>query len=633
MLETLRTRTSGWMAGLILGVVTVPFLFFGINNYFSGDSATYVAKVGKAEIGPDQFRTRLSDERNRAQSELGSGFDPAMFEDPMRKRALLDRMVEEELLLQAARDAGAEMTDGRLKQEIENLEPFQKDGKFDPIQYQILLQTRQMTPQGFQEMMRRDLTLREIPRQLEATAAVSDREVDRYLALEGQSRDLRYFLVPAAAPKPPTAPEIAKYYREHTSEFMSEEQVAVDYVILDAAALKIDTTPDEATLRSRFEEQKASFVVGEQRLASHILIAVAESADAKAQKSAATRAAALLAEIRAGKSFAETASAASDDAGSKTSGGDLGWLETGMTDPAFEKALFALAPNQISEPVRGAEGYHLIQLREVKPGSSKSFDEVREQLAQQVLESERERVFSDRSGELIDQVYADPTSLEAAADSLKLKVERTALFSRGGGAGITSNPKVVEAAYSDAVLTEGNVSDAIDLGPNRIVLIKQAEHKPRALRPLKDVGNQVASRVQAAKAADDVRARARALEKDLMGGATLAAVATRAGVEITDAPGVSRKALNHDLEIVKAVFKLARPSANKPTRALLTLPQDRYALVEITRVQEGDPAKADKQAREQARTLMRAALATSETRAFIDSLRKRSEVKIAEDRL
>lgn len=633
MLQAMRSKTSGLFAILIMGLVIISLSLFGIGDYFTGDSATYVAKVGKAEIGPDQFRTRLSDERNRAQSELGSGFDPAMFEDPTRKRALLDRMVEEELLLQAARDAGAELTDGRLKQEIESLEPFQKDGKFDPIQYQILLQARQMTPQGFQEMMRRDLTLREIPRQLEATAAVSDREVDRYLALEGQSRDLRYFLVPAAAPKPPTATEIAKYYREHASEFMSEEQVAVDYVVLDAAALKIDTTPDEATLRTRYDEQKASFVVGEQRLASHILVAVAEGANATAQKTAATRAATLLAEIRAGKSFADAASTASDDAGSKAAGGDLGWIETGMTDPAFEKALFALAPNQISEPVRGAEGYHLIQVREVKPGSSKSFDEVREELAQQVLESERERVFADRSGELIDQVYADPTSLEAAADTLKLKVERTPLFSRAGGPGIAGNPKVVEAAFSDAVLTEGIVSDAIDLGPNRIVLIKQAEHKPKALRPLKDVGSQVAARVQAANAADDVRARARALEKELMGGATLAAVAAKAGVDIADAPGVSRNALNHDSEIVKAVFKLARPSANKPTRALLTLPQDRYALVEITRVREGDPATADKQAREQAKTLMRAALATSETRAFIDSLRKRSEVRIAEDRL
>jgi len=633
MLETIRTKTSGWMAAIILIVVTIPFLFFGINNYFSGDTATYVAKVGKEEIDPNEFRSRLTDERNRAQSELGSGFDPAMFEDPTRKRSILDRMVEEELLFQAARDAGTEMTDARLRQEIENLEYFQKDGKFDSAQYQILLQARQMTPGGFQELMRRDLTMREIPRQLEATAAVSDREVDRYLALEAQTRDARYFVVPAVAAEPPTAAAIAKYYREHPSEFMSEEQVALDYVILDAAALTISTTPDETTLRARYAEQKASFVVPEQRLASHVLVAVPEGANADVQKAAAAKAAQLLAEIRAGKPFADVASASSDDDGSKSAGGDLGWLDRGMTDPAFEKALFALELNQTSEPVRGSEGYHLIQLREIKAGSSKTFEEVRAQLSEQVLESERERVFADRSGELIDQVYADPTSLESAADALGLKVERTPLFTRAGGPGVAANPKIIEAAFSDAVLAEGNVSDPVDLAPNRIALIKVAEHKPKALRPLKDVGTQVAARAQATHASTRLSDRAKALEKELKAGAALDALAAKAGASVTDAPGVSRKALNHDTEIVKGVFKVPRPAPGKPARELLRLPQDRFALVEVTRVIDGDPAKADKAARDQAKLLMRAALASSETRAFVDSLRKRSEVQIFEERM
>ncbi len=633
MLETIRSKTSGWIAAVILILVVISLTMFGLGDYVTGGSATYVAKIGKEEIDPNEFRSRLTDERNRAQSELGSGFDPAMFEDPTRKRAILDRMVEEELLFQAAREAGAEMTDARLRQEIEALEYFQKDGKFDSAQYQILLQSRQMSPSGFQELMRRDLTLREIPRQLEATAAVSDREIDRYLALEGQTRDARYFVVPASNPEAPTADAIAKYYRANPGEFMSEEQVALDYVILDAASLPVATTPDEATLRERYEEQKASFVVPEQRLASHILIAVAEDANAEAQKAAASKAAQLLADIRAGKPFADVASASSDDDGSKAAGGDLGWLDKGMTDPAFENALFALEPNQVSEPVKGSDGYHLIQLREIKAGSSKSFEEVREELSTQVLESERERVFADRSSELIDQVYADPTSLESAADALKLKVERTPLFSRAGAPGFTSNPKVIEAAFSDAVLSEGNVSDPIELGPNRIALIKVAEHKPRALRPLKDVGAQVAARVQATSAATKLRDRAKALEAEMKRDVPLDALATKAGASVTEALGISRQALNHDSEIVKGLFKVSRPAPGKSSRELLELPQGRYALVEVTRVVEGDPAKADKAAREQAKLLMRAALAGSETRAFVDSLRKRSEVQVFEERM
>ncbi len=633
MLDSLRTKTTGWVAGLIIGIVTVPFLFFGINNYFSGSTSTYVARVGKEEIAPDQFRSRLQEERSRAQSAMGEAFDPAMFEDPVRKRALLDRMVEEELLFQAAREAGAEMTDARLRQEIESLDSFQTDGKFDPNQYQLLLQSRQMSPQGFQELIRRDMTMREVPAQIAGTAAVSEREVDRYLALEGQTRDARYFMVPPGETVAPDAKAVARYYREHSSEFMSEALVSIEYVVLDGSTLQVDTTPDEATLRTRYDEQKSTFTVPEQRLASHILIALPEGADAAAQKAATAKAAALLAEIRAGKSFAEVAQVSSDDPGSKAAGGDLGWLEIGMTDPAFEKALFALDVGQISEPVRSAEGLHLIDLREVKAGSSKSFEDVREELAQQLLESERERVYADTSGELIDQVYADPSALEPAAEALGLKLERSPFFSRAGGPGIASNPKVVEAAFSEAVLTEGTVSDPIDLGPNRLAMIKLAEHKPSVLRPIKEVYAEAASRLQQDLAAADRRSRAQALESKLKAGKSIAELATEAGAELIDAADISRKALNHDREIVDGIFKLPRPGKDKPTRSLLDLPQDRHVLVELTRVKAGDPAKADKAAREQAHTLLRAALATAETRAFIDSLRKRTEVVVAEDRL
>lgn len=633
MLDSLRTKTTGWVAGLIIGIVTVPFLFFGINNYFSGNTSSYVAKVGKEEIGPDQFRNRLQEERSRAQSAMGEAFDPAMFDDPVRKRALLDRMVEEELLFQAARDAGAEMTDARLRQEIESLDSFQTDGKFDPIQYQLLLQSRQMSPQGFQELIRRDMTMREVPAQIAGTAAVSDREVDRYLALEGQTRDARYFVVPPVEIAAPDAQAVARYYREHPSEFMSEEQLAIEYVVLDGASMKVDTTPDDATLRTRYDEQKSTFTVPEQRLASHILIALPQGADAGAQKAAAAKAAALLAEVRGGKSFAEVAQASSDDTGSKEAGGDLGWLEKGMTDPAFEKALFALGAGTISEPVRSAEGLHLIDLREVKAGSSKSFDEVRDELAVELLESERERVYADKSGELIDQVYADPSALEPAAEALGLKIERSAFFSRAGGAGIAGNPKVVETAFSEAVLTEGNVSDPIDLGPNRLAMIKLAEHKPSVLRPIKEVYADAAARLQRQLVSANARKRATALEAEFKAGKSLAELARGSAAEVIDAANISRKALNHDREIVEGIFKLPRPGKDKPTESLLELPRDRHVLVELTRVTPGNPAKSDKAAREQAHTLLRAALATAETRAFIDSLRKRSEIVVAEDRM
>src|SRR5690606_20740456 len=111
-------------------------------------------------------------------------------------------------------------------------------------------------------------------------------------------------------------------------------------------------------------------------------------------------------------------------------GGDLGWLGRGVTDPAFEEVLFSMEPGTISEPVLGVDGYHLIQLREVRAATQTPFEEVREQLVSEYANVERERLFNERMGELTDLVFAEPGSLAPTAEALNLEIKQAGPFSR-----------------------------------------------------------------------------------------------------------------------------------------------------------------------------------------------------------
>ena len=97
MLQTLREKTSGWVAFLILAAVSIPFAFFGINNYFTAQTETYVAKVGETEITTDEFRQRFEEWRQQQRRAMGENFDPAYFDQPLVKRQMLDRMIDERL--------------------------------------------------------------------------------------------------------------------------------------------------------------------------------------------------------------------------------------------------------------------------------------------------------------------------------------------------------------------------------------------------------------------------------------------------------------------------------------------------------------------------------------------------------
>jgi len=564
----------------------------------------------------------------------GKQFNALEFDTAQRKRELLDRLVDEQLILDANEKLGATVTPGRIQETIMQDPNFQVDGKFDKDRYRMVLGANQKSAEWYQEQIRHDLAIRQVTAELARSAVVTDAEVNSYVRLRDQTRDFRY----VKFDKPTTEPKIADadidaYYKAHGDEFMTAEKVSLDYVELDAAKMHSDAKPDDETLKKRYEEQKERFLTREQRLASHILVKVDANADAAAQKAALEKAQAIAAEAKSGKDFAALAKADSADVGSKAQGGDLGWLEKGVTDPAFESALFGLDKGAISDPVKTEEGYHIIQLRDVRAEKVRSFDEVKADLAKQYVDSERERAYSEVSGKLTDAIYQDPTALAPAAKDLGLEVQKTPLFARTGGTGIAANPAVVKAAFSGAVLTEGNTSDPIELGPNHIVLIRVDQHEKAVPKSLDEVRDQIRKRLGEQQLAQQAREQAGVLFERLQKGETLEQIAEPLKAKVTAEKDIGRNAANLDQALVADVFKLPRPQEGKPASGQVTLANDSYALVSLDAVNDADPAKLDAKSREAARNQLAQSMGNDAVRGFIDSLRKSAKIKIAEDRL
>jgi peptidyl-prolyl cis-trans isomerase D len=634
MLQKLREKTSGWVAFVILGAVSIPFAFFGINNYFERRVENFVARVGEQDITPDAFRQSFEQYRQSIRQQFGEAYDASMFESPLIKRQYLEQMIDRELLMQAANQHGLGASDALLREEIQAISAFHVNGQFSTDQYKLLLNSRSMSEVGFEQQMREDLSAQELTKSLQNSGLVTDTEIDTYLRLRDQTRDFRYVSLPASTPVTvePAAADIESYYALHQSEFMSEEQVSLEYVDIDAASLSVNTNPDEATLKARYEEQKARFTEPERRLASHVLIKLDPNADAAAQKTALDRATALLAEIRAGKPFADVAKASSDDLGSQGNGGDLGWVKKGDMDAAFETALFALKAGDLSEPVKSAEGYHVIQLREVQAESVRTFEQVRDELAAEFATTERETVFSKISGDLYEKVIDDPQSLGEAAQAAGLAMGHTPPFGRSGGEGIAADPRVIKAAFSEAVLNDGEASTPIELSPNHVVIVRVDEHKPSAVRALEEVRTEVIARLNAETTAKQAEDAAKALEARLLGGESLDAIAQSLQLTPTVAEGVGRNAASHDAAVVAEAFKVARPTEGTSGKALAKLPNG-YALVEVSKVVDGDVSKTDAAGRDSVRQVLQQAAAESERRALIESLRASIKVEVAEDRL
>jgi peptidyl-prolyl cis-trans isomerase D len=631
MLQAMRNKMHGWPSIIVLGLAVLAMSLFGMESYFTSQNDTFVAKVGKREISQNAFQNRMNQLRQQFSAQQGDQFDPAMFEKPETKLRVLDAMIDEQLLLQANADWGMRVSDQSLRDAIADIPAFQVNGKFDPTSYRAYLANTGKTSAMFEDEIRSSLATQLLPQAIDDSAIVTDQRVDDYLSLATQRRDLRYFVLakPDPAEKQVTDAQIEAWYKAHQADYMNPEQVSVKYVEVDGAKLKPKAAPSEEELKARYEEEKQRFVQPEQRLVSHILINVPTNATPEQQKAALATADKIATEATPAN-FAELAKKDSQDLGSRRQGGDLGWLEKGVTNAAFDSAMFALQKGQVSKPVLSSDGYHIIWLRDVRSGESKPFAEVRDQLLQEATSAERDRQYNELAGKMADQTYSNPGSLEPASAALDLPIQTTSLFSRKGGEGLAANPKVVAAAFSDDVLVQGNNSSLIDLGNNHSVVIHVDKHVPAAAKPLEEVRASVQQSilqdritVAARKQADDVLAR-------LQKGEDMAAVAKSLDAKVISVPEAVRgQSFQVPAPVLKEAFLLPHPgSPDKPGFAEVDMGDGGFAMVAVDKVQPGDLTKITAEDRGLLHRQMAQAYAGEATRELLQALRAKTKIKI-----
>ena len=637
MLQTLREKTTGWVAVVIVGALAIPFAFVGIENYRAQSIADYVAKVGEIEISRDDFTRRFEAYVQRAQGMMGESFQRSLVDTPEARRQVLDQMIDEALYRTAAIEMGLKVTAERLQDEIRSIPALQVAGQFSPELYRDLLARERLTATGLEQLLARDIEASFLPEGLTRSALVTPAYVDGYLALRDQKRSFSYLELPAPAlTETPDEAALRAHYDENTDRYRSEETVSVEYIALDPASISVSEEVSDESLRELYTEAGRRFVEPEQRLASHILFRVPANADAETEAQALSKAEAAVARARGeGADFAALAKELSEDPGSRNGGGDLGWLERGFTDAAFEEALFALAAGSVSDPVKSAEGWHVIQLREVRAEVAKPFEDVREELRVEYVAAERDRQLGELAGRMVDLLLKDPMALEATAAELGVELKTAGPFTRSAGVDAVSNDaKIREAAFSATVLEDRLVSDMIELASGQRVALRVTDHSPSEVLPFEEVRTRVLAEVSEARLADQARSEAEALLAQLKAGeTTLEALAEARSLELKTGDELGRNAFTVNPTLLQQVFRMSSPAADSPAWGQFDVGGASHALVKLTSVQPGDPAAVPQAERDALREQLTQAMGDAEARALAAALRQRTPIVLAEDRL
>lgn len=627
MLEFIRSKAQGWLAWIIVGLIIATFALFGIEQYLGGGREASVASVNGDEISQQQLQQAYQVQRQRLQEMFGENFNPEMFPEARMKEQILDDLIQQELLVLAAKDGGLRIGDEQLASMIREVPQFQRDGKFSQEAYEQALRSQGKSVAGFEQDARRDVLTQQLQIAVMGSEFSTASEELALMQLRSQTRDVGFMVLSAATYEKDisvTDEEIGRYYDENAARFAIPEQVSVTYIELNAQSMAGSIPVSEQEIAERYESQKMNYSSPEERKARHILILLAKDADEKSVAEAKGRIDELAQRIAKGESFAELAKANSQDPGSASQGGDLGFFGRGMMDPAFETATFALKKGEVSQPIRSSFGFHLIQLDDIRGGAAKPLAEVRSQIATEIRQEQADQKFFELAGKLGNLVYEHPDNLDEAGSQLGLPLQQSAPFARSGGAGIASNQKVVAAAFTDKVLKDGENSEVIEVNDRHLVVLRLREHTPEKQRPLGEVKAEITAQLKKDKAKLRVEEVADALLTRLAKGEDPRVVAKETKVEWRRVTNAAREGSELPPAVVTQAFRMPRP-ADIASTARTAMPGGGQALIALYGVASPSVSGSDESG--MLKRQLQQANAQASINSMIASLRAKATIK------
>jgi len=594
-------------------LIVPPFAFFGMESYTRTIGGKEdVATVDGAGISQREFGEELRRQQERLRAAFGRGFDPAALDTPESRAALLESLVSQRLLADAALRGQLSMSDDELRETIAAIPAFQAAGSFSKANYEALLRAQNMTPQMFEARLRYDLSLAQLTRSLAESAIVPRSVTERLVALQEQRREVAESLVaaqPYLAQVTIGADQLQTYFAANAPEFLIPERVRAEYVVLSAEALGRQDPVSDAELKAAYEARAAQYKVEEQRRASHILLKTKEEAGK------------LAAELRkAPGRFAELAKKHSQDPGSAEKGGDLGYFGRGMMVPAFEEAAWRQKEGEIGNPVQSDFGWHLIRVTGVQAGKARSLDEVRAELAAELGRQKGTRRFAEAAETFSNMVYEQSDSLKPAAERYRLPVQASGWVTRTPTAesGVLGNAKLLGALFAaDSVQSKRN-TDAVEVAPNVLVAARVLEHQPASQKKFEQVRGDIEQLLRRDEAA-------RLAQKD--GAAKLEALrkGADAGVKWGSPKAVSRRS-PQGVPSTALRQILAADASTLPGYVGAGRGEDGYMLYRVGRLLEPEPKPEAQKTADLARAAQQAG--ADQLEAYVASLRARATVEI-----
>ena len=608
-------------------LAVLPFLFFGLESYRRDGGESTVAIVDGEEIQRREFEQAMRDQQERMRGMLGENFDSSMLDNPEVRLSILESLIQQRLLRKESQNIGMTVLDSQLVRAIGDIPEFQQDGKFSNQRYEDLLRAQGISPLNFEARVINELMLQQLLDAYSENGFVSNTVAKRIVYLSEVQREINLYQIEPdqfLSRVKPDDTSIESYYDAHKNDFRLPERVRVEYLVfsLDELAAQQDVTEEEIV--QYFDEHQNEFGKPEERQASHILFEVPATASDEDKETIRSNAKDVLDQLRKDShKFAELAEQYSDDPGSASQGGDLGFFSRGAMVKAFEDEIFQMQPEEIRGLVETDFGFHIIQLTAIKDAETADFDEVKDQITQKLKKFKAETIFGEAAEDFSNMVYEQSDTLSVAAEQFGLSIQESDWIDKHSKEpDILAHERLLEAIFSDDVIEDQHNTPAIEVKPDTLISARILEHRSASLQPLSIVKEEIIEHLKAREAAEmaleDGKEKLARLQE---GDKTEVSWGEPIEISYSQSQGI-------DSSVLQAVFK--KELIEMPTYTGVENSQGGFTLVRINRVIEPDMAAIieDESKYNSFSKQLQQMLTQEETASYLRGLRQRYDVSI-----
>jgi peptidyl-prolyl cis-trans isomerase D len=617
------------VAAFIFGFVFIDMGLGGGSMGGTTDETAVAARVNGETITFNDYERALRNVEQMYQQQFGQQFTPEMAQMMNLPTQVINMLVDQRLLTQEAQRINLSASPEEVRRKLLSIPTFTDNGKFIGME----LYNRYITgPLGyasaaeFENDLGREIALSKMESALQNSVLLSPKAVDAEYRRTNENAKVRYVLMPAGQIDTVTVTpaEVDAYYNAHKSDYTHGEQRKVRYILADYAKIRAEVKPTDAELLKLYEASKDNYRRPASAHVLHILVKSEPGATPQADAAAKAKAEGIVAQLRGGADFATLARANSEDPSSSGNGGDMGWVDMGKTVEPFERAIFSIALNTISDPIRTQEfGYHIVKVVDRREQTVQPFEEARPALAA--------RAANDMSKDIaraeINRVNAGMKQNKPANAQAFAALATGRLTSNDSGwigkndavGGLGNNQPLSQWIFAGK---QGDISDPIGTSQG-IAIAYIEETRPAGVSTLADVRERVEQEAKQQKAREAARAQ---LAQLATGAANIDAVAQKTGRTASEVT-VDRQRNIAGLNGDTSAFVDAALKATVGQMAGPVIVGDGAVVFQVTeqkRVTDDELAKnriafADRMREQQARQL-RAVL--------VDRLRKTAEVTI-----